>query len=110
MQVKQTREQQFSLLYTFFSLEPISCSTQGSDCCFLTNIQVSQKTGKMIWYAPLSKSFASFVMIHIVKGFSIVNEIEVDVFLEFPCFMYDPPKVGNVISSSFSFSKPCLGI
>ena len=54
----------------------------------------------------LFKSFPQFVMIHTVKGFSIVNETEVDVFLEFPCFLYDPVNVGNFISGSFSFSKP----
>jgi len=49
-------------------------------------------------------------MIHTVKGFSILNETEVDVFLEFPCFLYDPMNVGNLISSSSAFSKPSLYI
>ena len=49
-------------------------------------------------------------MIHTVKGFSIVNETEVDVFLEFPCFLYDPESVGNLISGSSAFSKPSLDI
>ena len=49
-------------------------------------------------------------MTHTVKGFSIVNEAEVDVFLEFPCFLYDPMKVGNLISGSSSFSKSSLYI
>ena len=44
-------------------------------------------------------------MIHIVKGFSIVNEAEVDIFLEFSCFFYDPTDVGNLISGSSAFSK-----
>ena len=44
----------------------------------------------MVWYSHLSKNFPQFVVIHIVKGFSVVNEAEVDVFLEFPCFFYDP--------------------
>ena len=52
----------------------------GSDCCFLTCIQVSQETGKLIWYAHLQKNSAQFVVIHTVKGFSIVNEAEVHVF------------------------------
>ena len=43
------------------------------------------------------------------KGFSIVKEAEVDVFLEFPCFLYDPTDVGNLISSSSVFSKSKLG-
>ena len=37
-------------------------------------------------------------MIHTIKGFSVVNEAEVDVFLEFSCFFYDPTDVGNLIS------------
>ena len=45
-------------------------------------------------------------MIHTVKGFSVVNEGEVDLFLEFPCFLYDPTNVGNLISGSSAFSKP----
>ena len=44
-------------------------------------------------------------MIHIVKGFSAVNETEVDVLLKLPCFSYDPTDVGNLISGSSAFSK-----
>ena len=49
-------------------------------------------------------------MIHTVKGFSIVSEAEVDVFLGFSCFLYDPADVGNLISGSFAFSKFSLYI
>ena len=49
-------------------------------------------------------------MIHTVKGFSVVNEAEVYIFLEFPCFLYGPTDIGNVISGSFAFSKPSLYI
>ena len=49
-------------------------------------------------------------MIHTVKGFSIVDETEVDVFLEFPCFFYNLVNVSNLISGSFSFSKLSLDI
>ena len=56
------------------------------------------------------KNFPQFVVIHTVKGFSIVNEGEVDVFLEFPCFLYDPLPVGNLISDSSTFSKYSLYI
>ena len=99
-----------ALSYSFLNLEPVSCSVQDSNCCFLTSIQVSQETGKMVWYSHLFKSFPQFVMIHTVKGFSIVNETEVDVFLEFPCFLCDPANVGNLVSGSSAFSKPSLGI
>ena len=54
----------------------------------------------MVWYSDLFKSFPQFVVIHIVKGFSKVNEIDIDVFLEFPCFFYGPVEVGNLISGS----------
>ena len=49
-------------------------------------------------------------MIHPVKGFSIVDETETDVFLKFPCLLYNPANVGNLISSSSFFSKPSLDI
>ena len=54
-------------------------------------------------------------MIHTVKGFGVVNEAEVDVFLllkqvEFPCFLHDPTNVGNFISGSSAFYKPSLKI
>ena len=49
-------------------------------CCFLTCIQISQETGKVVWYSHLLKDFPPFVVIYTVKGYSIVNEAEVDVF------------------------------
>ena len=49
-------------------------------------------------YFHLFKNFPQFVVIHTVKGFSVVNEAEVDVFLEFSCFSFDPTYVGNLIS------------
>ena len=47
-------------------------------------------------------------MIHTVKGFSVVNETEVDDFMEFLWFLYDPMNAGNLISGSSAFSKPSL--
>ena len=44
----------------------------------------------MVWYSHLFKEFPQFVVIHLVKSFSIVNEAEVDVFLEFACSFCDP--------------------
>ena len=49
-------------------------------------------------------------MTHTVKGFSVVNEAEVDVFREFSHFFYDPRDVGNLISGSSAFSKSILNI
>ena len=54
----------------------------------------------MVWYFHLFKNFPQFVVIHTVKGFSIVNEAEVDAFLEFSCFFYDPVDIGSLISGS----------
>ena len=82
----------------------------GSNCCFLTCIQVSQETGKVIWYSHLLKNFPQFVVIHTIKGFSVINEAKVDVFLEFSYFFYDSVDVGNLISGSSAFSKPSLNI
>ena len=78
--------------------------------CLLTQIQVSQEARKVVWYSHIFKNFPQFVVIHTVKGFSVVNEAEVDVFLKFPCFLDNPANVCNLISSSSSFSKPSLDI
>ena len=75
-----------------------------SNCCFLTCKQVSQEAGKVVWYFNVFKNFPQFVVIHTVKGFSIVNETEVDVFLEFSCFLCDLTDIGNLISGSSAFS------
>ena len=75
-------------------------------CFFLTCIQISQEAGKVLWYAHLLKNFPQFVWIHPVKGFSIVDVAEGDVFLQFSCFVYDPKDVGNLISGSLPFLKP----
>ena len=72
-----------------------------SNCCFLTWIQVSQDAGKVAWYSHLLKNFPQFVVIHTVKGFSVVNEAEVDVFLEFLGFFYQPTDVGNLFFCTF---------
>ena len=64
----------------------------------------------MVWYSHLYESFPQFIMIHTVKGFSVVSETKVDVLLEFPCFLNDPVNVGNLISGSSAFSKPSLDI
>ena len=57
----------------------------------------------MVWYSHLFNGFPQFIMIHTLKGFDVVNETEVDVFLEFPSFFYDPMDVGNLISGSSAF-------
>ena len=59
-----------------------------TNCYIFTCIQVSQEVGQVVWYSHLFKNFPQFVVIHTVKGFSVVNEAEVGIFLEFPCFLW----------------------
>ena len=73
-------------------------------------MQVSQETGKMVWYSHLFKSFPQSVMIHTVKDFGVVDETEGAIFLEFSCFLHYPAKVFNLISGSSAFYKPSLDI
>ena len=61
----------------------ICCPMSNSNCCFLTCIQISQETGKVIWYSHLVKNFPQFVVIHTVNGFGVINKAEVDVSLAF---------------------------
>ena len=81
-----------------------------SNCCFLTCIQVSQKSGQVVWYSHLFQNFPQFIVIHTVKGFGIVNKAKIDVFLELSCFFDDLADVGNLISGSSAFSKTSLNI
>ena len=62
----------------------------------------------MVWYSHLFQNFPQFIVIHIVKGFGIVNKSEIDVFLELSCFFDDPADVGNLISGSSAFPKSSL--
>ena len=64
----------------------------------------------MVWYSHLFQNFPQFVVIHTIKGFGIVNQAEVDVFLELSCFFSGPVDVGNLISGSSAFSKINLNI
>ena len=64
----------------------------------------------MVWYSHLLKNFPQLVLIHIVKGFDIVNKAEINVFLELSCFFDDLADVGNLISGSSAFSKTSLNI
>ena len=66
-----------------------------SDYCFLTCIQISQEAEEVVWYSSLFKNFPQFVLIHTVKGFSIVNEAEVNIFLELSYFFDDTRDTGN---------------
>ena len=65
---------------------------------------------RQVRWSILLKNFPQFVVIHIIKGFSLVNEAEVNVFLEFSCFFYNPMDVGNLIFGYSAFSQSNLNI
>ena len=64
----------------------------------------------MVWYSHLFWNFSQFIFIHRVKGFDLVNKVEVDVFLELSCFFDDPADVDNLLSGFSAFSKSSLNI
>ena len=78
-------------MYSFPNFEPVHCSMSSSNCCFLSCIQDSQETGKMVWYSHLFKNFPQFVVIHTVKGFAIISEV-------------------YIVRSRFFFSLPLLSL
>ena len=83
-------------------------------CTVLTvapwSAHVSWELGRVVVYSHLFKNFPQFVVIHTIQDFSIVNEAEVNVFLEFSCYFYDPVDVHNMISVSSAFSNSSLNI
>ena len=81
-----------------------------SNSCFLPCIEVSHKAGNMVWYSHLFENIPQLIVIQTVKGFSIINEAEVDDFLECSCIFYDPVDVDNLISGSSAFSKSSLHV
>ena len=64
----------------------------------------------MVWYSHLLKNFPQFLVIHTIKGFGLINNAEVDVFLEFSCFFNDSVDVDNLISGSSAFTETRLNI
>ena len=97
-------------MYSFLSFEPDHCSKSSSNCSFFSYIQVSQETVKVVGHSHLFKNFPQFVMIHIVKGFSIVSEAEVDVFLESVDLSMISMNVVNLTCGSPAFPKSSLYI
>ena len=95
-------------MYSFPNFEPVHC--------FMSNSVVSWPAYRFLrrqvrWSGiPISSRIFQFVVIHTVKGFSIVNDTKVDVFLELSCFFHEPTNVGNLISCSSAFSKSSLNI
>ena len=91
-------------MYSFPNMGPVCCSMSGSNSCFLTCIRFLRR--QVRWSGiPISfRIFPACCDLH-SQRFSIVSE-EVDAFLEFPRFFYDPGDIGNLISGSSAFSKP----
>ena len=73
-------------------------------------MQIFKEAGQVVWYSNPFHNFPQFVVIDTVKGFSVVDEAEVDIFLAFSYFFYDQVDVGNLISGSSAFSKASLNI
>ena len=101
---------------TIYSLDILLflCGTSLSMSCFklllLTCIKASQEVGQLRWYSHLFQNFPTFIIIHTVKVFGIINKAEVDLFLELPRFIDDPADAGHLISVSSDFSKTNLNI
>ena len=64
----------------------------------------------MFWYSHLFQNFPQFIVIHTVKVTGIVNQAEIEVFLELSFYFDDPADVGNLISGSSAFPKTSLDI
>ena len=97
-------------MYFFPNFKPVNCSMSSSNCCFLTCVHIPQEAGQVIWYSHLCKTFPQFIVVHMIKGFGVVNKAEIHVFLEFSCFSFDPMDAGNLISGSSLFVKSSLNI
>ena len=109
-------------MYSVPNFEPVHFPMSGFNCCCFNCIQVSQETGKVVWYSYFLHNFPQFVVIHSVKGFSIVIEADVCVCIHThththththiyrysSCFFYDPVDVGSLISGFSAFSKSSL--
>ena len=106
-QVKQSGWQYTAVTYAFPNVEQsvVPCLVPTVASCPACRFLRRQVKWSVI---PLSQNFPKFVVIHTVQGFSVVNEAEVDVLLEFPCFFYDPMDVGDLVSGSPAFSKSSL--
>ena len=88
-------------------LENVSFHSDTKECISYWTIAVIAHASKVILNL-LQARLPQYVVIHTVKV--LVNEVEVDVVMEFPCFFYDPTDVGNLISGSSNFSKSSLNI
>ena len=62
-------------MYFFSNLEAVYCSMSSSNCCFLTYIQISQETDKVVWYSHPFKNFKSWLSITPSKYLGFINII-----------------------------------
>ena len=97
-------------MYSFSFLEAVCFSMSSSNCCFLTCIEVFQEAGQVVCYSHLFQNVPQFTLIHTVKGFGIVNKVEINIFMELSWFSHDPADVGNLISDSSVFFITSLKI
>ena len=96
-------------MYSFPNLKPVYCSMSGSNCCFLTCIQISQEAGKVVWYSHLFQNFPVCCDPHGQRLWHSKwsrSSCFCGSLLLFLCWM----DVSNLISGSFSFSKSSLNI
>ena len=82
----------------------------GSNCCFLTCIQISKEAGEVVWYSHLLKDFLQCVVIYTANWFIGKSIKHREMFFWNSRFFYDPLDVGNLISGSSVFSKSSLNI
>ena len=87
-------------MYFFSYLELVCCSMSSSNCCFLTCIQISQEADQVVWYSHLFQNFPQFIVIHIFKGFGVVNKVEIEEYTEelYKKDLHDQDKHDGVIS------------
>ena len=97
-----------TLTYTFPNLESVCCSMSGSTVASWPAYRFLRR--QVSWSGILISWRIFHSLIHIVKDFGVVNETEVDVFLELSCFFNVPTDVDNLISGSPTFSKSSLNI
>ena len=96
-------------MYSFPNLEPVCCFISSSNYCFWPAYRFLRR--QVRWSSiPISWRIFQFVVIQTVKDIGLVNNAEVNFFLDFSCFFDDPMDVGNLISGSSAFSKSSLNI
>ena len=107
----------YSVDVLLFNIEPVHCPMSSSNCCFLTGIQVSQESGKVVWYSPFFKNFQKkkkkeecSSLLWSTQRLYMVKEAEGDVLLELSCFLHDPTSISNLITGSSASLKPSLYI